>query len=152
MSKYHKCRWIATAPDGVSITNMEEIKVTIGRDNKGREKKFVATAPTAVTITVNTTANTEHPSGIILQYGEFLIQLTEYNKEWLIRKLKAEWVVMDDEDVENELLDIDAIEDATFIEVEPEPVMVEEALREPKSKKSQKRMDNLKGEKETTKG
>lgn len=148
-TKYHKCRWVITSPDGVSFSNLEEIKIVRSRNTSGRETRRVADKAHSTTITVNTKKDEPHEgSGQVLQYGEFMIQMTPYNKEWLTRSLKKEWIVMDDIDLERELLQDDSIEDTTFIEIESEPVMVEEtvdsAKDSAKAAKKKERLDRLK--------
>ena len=148
-TKYHKGRWIATAPDGVAFSNLEEITITRSRNNAGREVRRVADKPHSTTITVNTAVDNKHVgSGEKLQYGDFMIQLTPYNKEWVIKALKKEWIAMDDIDLERQLLKDDSIEDTTFIEVESEPVMVAESPKEgtdsAKEAKNKERLARLK--------
>lgn len=147
--KYNRCRWVISSPDGVSFTNLEEITVTNKRDSKGRQKRFIADKPHSTTITVNTAIDNKHAgSGEKLQYGEFMIQLTPFNKLEMIRMLKKGWIVMDDIDLERQLLNDDSIQDTSFIEVESEPVMVEEPLKEGtealKKAKNKERLDRLK--------
>ena len=158
MAQWVKCRWIISSPDGVSVGGYELVNETRSLDNRGREVRMVADKSVATQIVVNNSKNApHHASGQILQPREFMVQLTEHNKKELIRQTKKGYICLDDIDLERKLLKEDMVETVDYIEVESEPVMVEEAPKEgtdsAKELKKKERLARLKGKvKETAKG